>query len=342
MSALRWSYAEALERAAAPGLLEPSAVDAPLIIIEPGPGDPAFGSLARSPALVALDADIGAAETDLLAAVDIAATGEELDAVIGAVEANPLAATILGQTLRLTSPPPGLSPTDLSPTDLSPAKADDHARAGLVVESLAYATLQAGPEFARWLDAQGRRTRPPETEPAVLVADHGAHIDITLNRPRLRNALNTTMRDGLRETLATLAHRPETDIVIRGAGSAFCIGGDLAEFGTVADPATAHAIRQRANVAPALLAVADRTTVEVHGACIGAGLELAAFAGHVRAAADATFALPEVSMGLIPGAGGTVSVPRRIGRQRTAYLAVTGERLDVHTALAWGLVDEVV
>jgi enoyl-CoA hydratase/carnithine racemase len=56
---------------------------------------------------------------------------------------------------------------------------------------------------------------------------------------------------------------------------------------------------------------------------------------------DAWFELPEVGMGLVPGAGGTVSLPRRIGRQRTAWLALSGARLDADTALAWGLVDEI-
>ena len=67
-----------------------------------------------------------------------------------------------------------------------------------------------------------------------------------------------------------------------------------------------------------------------------------AFAGRVEAAPDATFALPEVAMGLVPGAGGTVSIPGRIGRHRTAWLALTGERIDAPTAREWGLVDEVV
>ena len=57
---------------------------------------------------------------------------------------------------------------------------------------------------------------------------------------------------------------------------------------------------------------------------------------------DATFTLPEVGMGLVPGAGGTVSIPRRIGRQRTAWLALTGSPLDLPTAVSWGLVDEVI
>jgi len=81
--------------------------------------------------------------------------------------------------------------------------------------------------------------------------------------------------------------------------------------------------------------------VEVKGACIGAGIELPAFAGRIEAAADAIFQLPEVSMGLVPGAGGTVSLPRRIGCHRSAWLALTGQAIDASTALSWGLIDEV-
>ena len=131
-------------------------------------------------------------------------------------------------------------------------------------------------------------------------------------------------------------------ILITGAGGAFCTGGDLAEFGTIDNPATAHLIRSAANAAPWFDRLADRITVRVHGAAVGAGAELAAFAGRVEATADAWFSLPEVGMGLIPGAGGTVSIPRRVGRQRAARMCLTGERLDAPTAVAWGLVDELV
>ena len=106
-------------------------------------------------------------------------------------------------------------------------------------------------------------------------------------------------------------------------------------------PAAAHLVRVAASVAALLDRVADRVTATVHGACIGAGIELPAYAGRLVARPDATFALPEVAMGLVPGAGGTVSIPRRIGRHRTAWLAITGRRIDAATALAWGLVDEV-
>ena len=107
------------------------------------------------------------------------------------------------------------------------------------------------------------------------------------------------------------------------------------------DPATAHAVRSTRNAARQLAAISDRVEAQLHGACIGAGIELPAFAGHVTATEDAFFQLPEVLMGLVPGAGGTVSIPRRIGRQRTALLALTGARLSPEQALEWGLIDRI-
>jgi enoyl-CoA hydratase/carnithine racemase len=81
--------------------------------------------------------------------------------------------------------------------------------------------------------------------------------------------------------------------------------------------------------------------VRVHGACIGAGIELPAFAANISAQAESFFALPEVGFGLIPGAGGTVSIPRRIGRQNTAKLGLSGASIDAKQALAWGLIDVI-
>jgi enoyl-CoA hydratase len=80
----------------------------------------------------------------------------------------------------------------------------------------------------------------------------------------------------------------------------------------------------------------------VQGACVGSGLEVAAFAARLTAAPDAWFQLPELAMGLIPGAGGCVSVPRRIGRRRTAALVLSGRRISARTALDWGLIDAIV
>ena len=74
---------------------------------------------------------------------------------------------------------------------------------------------------------------------------------------------------------------------------------------------------------------------------LGSGLEMAAFCGWVEAHRDSVLGLPEMSLGLIPGAGGTVSVSRRIGRWRTAYLVLSGRTIDAHTALDWALVDAI-
>jgi enoyl-CoA hydratase/carnithine racemase len=149
------------------------------------------------------------------------------------------------------------------------------------------------------------------------------------------------MRDELAAALVPALLERDLDVVLRGLGPSFCSGGDLDEFGTRPDPATAHLVRTTRSPARLLAAVGVRLRAELHGACIGAGIELAAFAGSVVAAPDTVVQLPEVPMGLIPGAGGTVSLPRRIGRQRTALLALTGRRLDVATAHAWGLVDAI-
>jgi enoyl-CoA hydratase/carnithine racemase len=132
-----------------------------------------------------------------------------------------------------------------------------------------------------------------------------------------------------------------TRIVLQGKGPNFCSGGDLAEFGTVSDTATAHSIRMQRSAGWWIHQLANKTAVRVHGACVGAGVELPAFAGTVTATPDATFTLPEVTMGLIPGAGGTASIPRRIGRQRTGWLALSGRTIDAQVACSWGLVDEV-
>lgn len=213
---------------------------------------------------------------------------------------------------------------------------------GLVAESLVYSTLQSGPEFAAWLGSLVRKPREATREPAVLVAREGAQLSLRLNRPEKRNAFSAEMRDALCEALRLALHDPEiARIELSGAGAAFCSGGDLDEFGTLPDPATAHAIRSTRNAALLLSQCAARVSVRVHGACVGAGAELPAFCRRVVAREDARFVLPELGMGLVPGAGGSVSLPRRIGRQRTAQLALTRRALSAERALAWGLIDEI-
>jgi enoyl-CoA hydratase/carnithine racemase len=95
------------------------------------------------------------------------------------------------------------------------------------------------------------------------------------------------------------------------------------------------------SIGRAVSALGPRLRVEVHGPCAGSGVELPAFAAHVMAQPDFTATLPEVSLGLIPGAGGTWSITQRVGRHRMALLALSGARIGAATALDWGLVDEV-
>lgn len=216
---------------------------------------------------------------------------------------------------------------------------------GVVAESLAYSTLQAGPEFAQWLRDRGP-VRMPEIPDPVRASRDGDVVRIAFNRPQRHNAFSTDARAALLEALTVAQLDPSvTGVVLSGAGPSFCSGGDLAEFGAFADPASAHLARTRYSPALALDALAARLgracRAEVHGRVMGSGLEMAAFCGWVSSRDDAVFGLPELALGLLPGAGGTVSVTRRIGRWRTAYLVLSGRTIDADTASAWGLVDEI-
>lgn len=247
----------------------------------------------------------------------------ELRDLIAKIHHAPLAATALMQLLRHSE------------------TLDVHE--ALIAESLVFSVLQAGPEFAAWVaNAPPPKSGKPPLGPAVLAERRGDLVELTFNRPQRHNAFSAEMRDALVEALrVVVGDHSIAEVVVRGAGPSFCSGGDLVEFGTHPDPATAHAIRSTRNAARLLASCADRVRFEVHGACVGAGVELPAFGAKVVAAEDAWFQLPEVGMGLVPGAGGTVSLPRRIGRQRTAKFALSGRRIDVETAQRWGLVDVI-
>jgi enoyl-CoA hydratase/carnithine racemase len=244
-----------------------------------------------------------------------------------AAEESPRAAVACGQLVRQTS---------------ALGEGPGGTTAGLAAEAAAYSMLLGGPEFARWLSSRGAPREIPAREEPVLIKRSGDSLDITLNVPERRNAFSAAMREALLEALSLA----ETDssikaVALRGAGPSFCSGGDLNEFGRATDLVAAYLVRLARAPWRVIDRLSSRVTVYAQGACVGAGCEMLAYAGRVVAEPDAFFQLPEVGMGLVPGAGGSVSVPRRVGRHRAAWLMLTGDRLPAPTALAWGLVDAV-
>jgi hypothetical protein len=211
--------------------------------------------------------------------------------------------------------------------------------AALQVESLAYSTLLGGAEFARELKDYPALPPVKTSLNPIMIDRDGDHVTLTLNDPANRNAMTAAMRDALYEALANLLDDPsQPTVTLRGAGACFSVGGDLREFGSADDLAEAHQVRTLHSCARALYELGDRATVELQGACIGSGLEITAAANRRVAAPNSWFQLPELGMGLIPGAGGTVTVARAIGRHRTAWLLLTGCRLRARQAAGWGLV----
>lgn len=250
---------------------------------------------------------------------------DDVDATVAAVLARaaraPRATVVLDGLLRLTN--------------------QAGAETGVVAESFAYSMLLASPEFAAWRASRSPRPAHGSNEP-VRVDRAGDTLEIVLDRPGRGNAFSADLRQALVDALRLAALDPSlANVRLSGEGRHFSTGGDLDEFGTAPDPAAAHAIRLDQSAGLAVHRIKDRVEVYVHGRCIGAGIEVPAFASRVIAAPGTTFQLPELDLGLVPGAGGTVSIPARIGRWRTAYLVLTGVELDLDTALQWGLVDAV-
>ena len=246
-----------------------------------------------------------------------------LDAALNNIVRHPMASTALVQVLRQS-------------LTVSVEQA-------LILESLTYSSLQHGAEFMGWLkDRAAPKPRAQDIEPVVLCERQDAHLTVTLNRPAKHNAFSATVRDGLTEALLLASEDTSLkQVTLKGAGPSFCAGGDLDEFGEARNATVAHLTRTTRSPGRLIYRLGDKVHARLHGACIGAGIEMTAFAKRVVAKDDAFFALPEVGFGLVPGAGGTVSIPRRIGTHRTALLGLSGQRIDAALALDWGLIDAV-
>ncbi len=172
--------------------------------------------------------------------------------------------------------------------------------------------------------------------------EHIAYV--TLNRPHALNAYSVQMRDDLYEVLRAIKDDDEVRVaVIRGAGDkAFCAGADLTEFLTAPSAIKARQIRFRRDIWKLFLSIPQPIIAAVHGYILGSGMEIAACCDIRIASEDAVFGLPEVGLGIIPGAGGTQTIPRLIGVSRSLEMLLTNRWIPADEAHRFGLVNRVV
>lgn len=195
--------------------------------------------------------------------------------------------------------------------------------------------------------AEGVGSLPQPGQLRHLSIEHGGdHVYcITLNRPEVRNALNTRMAvelTGIFEAFGVSTHDVRC-IVVTGAGDqAFCAGGDLKERNGMTDAQweSQHLIFER--MLRSILNCPVPVIGAVNGFAFGGGCEIAAACDFIYAAEEAKFALPEVTLGIMPGLGGTQNLPRAIGARRAKEVLLTGNPFSAGQALEWGLANAVV
>jgi enoyl-CoA hydratase/carnithine racemase len=178
----------------------------------------------------------------------------------------------------------------------------------------------------------------------VLVRRHGYVAELVLDRPKAMNAVSTAMAGSIAEACAALAADRDVraTVVTSSHERAFCVGADLKERNSLSD---AELVRQRPLARGAytgVLELAMPTIAAVHGFALGGGFELALSCDLIVADGTAVVGLPEVSVGVIPGGGGTQLLPRRVGAARAAELIFTARRLAAAEAAGLGLVDVLV
>ena len=172
----------------------------------------------------------------------------------------------------------------------------------------------------------------------------GGVATVTLNRPERYNALGVHIIGELRQVLDEIEGSGEVRVMIlTGAGDkAFCSGADLKErAGMDADERWSHN-RSMVALAENLARLQIPTIAALNGLAFGGGLEISLACDFRLAARGARFALPEVGLGIIPGAGGTQRLPRLVGQTRAKEMILTGRRINAERALDMGLVSEVV
>ena len=182
------------------------------------------------------------------------------------------------------------------------------------------------------------------SEQTVRLSVEGTTAVITIDRPKALNALNTTTLEQLEEALAQVAKKPELrGLIVTGAGEkAFVAGADIAEMLNLdTEQSLAFAARGH-RVFDGLERLHCPTVAAVNGFALGGGCELALACDLIYASENAKFGLPEVSLGIIPGFGGTQRLTRLVGRSRAKELIFTGDMVDAAKAKQIGLALDVV
>jgi len=167
---------------------------------------------------------------------------------------------------------------------------------------------------------------------------------VSFNRPEVRNALNTASCEDLRTIFGPLAFTPGDlrCIILTGTGDqAFSAGGDLKERHGMSDDdwRLQHAIIEEGTYA--IINSSVPVIAAVNGVALGGGCEMALCCDFIYAATTARFGLPEVTRGIMPGAGGTQNLPRSVGERRAKELILTGRLFGAQDALAWGMINAV-
>lgn len=180
--------------------------------------------------------------------------------------------------------------------------------------------------------------------PTVLIERTGNLAQLVLNRPEVLNAIDNAMGEELGAACDELAADDSVwAIILRGAGErAFCAGADLKARRDFSPEQWAAQRALFRGMFKKMRTVPQPMIAAVHGFALGGGTELAMLADFIVASDDATFGLTEVSLGIIPGGGGTQNLPRLIGRNRAKEMIFTARRITAAEAKQFGLVNHVV
>ena len=185
---------------------------------------------------------------------------------------------------------------------------------------------------------------PSSAPPLVRFEREGDIAFVTLDRPERLNAVSMAMRDALWGVLTALRDDPTVRCaVFTGAGDrAFSAGADITEFGSAPGLMDARAARQQRDLWGVMSTLPVPLIAAIHGFAYGAGCEMSMYCDLRVASEDARFALPEVTLGYIPSAGGTQTIPRHAPRSEALRMVTSGEPLSAAEALRAGLVHSVV